>query len=722
MRIGLTRTISIAMVLAVMIPAATVAAIGYISERTSIAKQTASTLQVFASQLVEKVDRNLFERDGDVRAFAQGKPPLSGTPEQLTERMDALMPLYGVYDLMIVADVASGRIVAANTVGYNGAPGRGSSLVGRDVSGEAWFQACRTDVSKTWTRSAYVDPLVASATSGDGFCITFAYPIVEPEDRQVRRIWVNFASVHRIVTAIADDMVGDLKKANVAGAQIQLVDSDGRIIYANDGTALHSDASGDSAIRIALSTKQSQGHLIEPDHTHGLAHSTAIPSLGNYAGLGMAAVIYMPTDAVLAQLAPLRNALLVALFVAGGLATLLGIILARRLSGPVNATSARLVQASAQIADASGQVSSSAQVLAQGANAQASSLEETSAALEELAAGTRQNADHARQADALAKEARSASAQGENEARKVAEEMARQMAVLAEAVQAIRSATDRTATVVETIDEIAFQTNLLALNAAVEAARAGEAGAGFAVVADEVRALASRSAEEVKSSNALMQEAKAATERVQQSSEQIGAFLAKSVGEDVVKAFQEVVASTGRVTQLMAEVAAASDEQAKGIGQVTSAVADIDKVTQSNAATAEQSAAASEELNSQAIELRGMVEELARIVNGQSSRAVKPASAVRTTQPAPVRAAGKTTIGLGAKPTGRTSMQLDPQSKSRTTLGLDPKRVTSAAQATRTPTQELQQPDPAAVKRNRSSAEDILPLGDAASGDDFSKF
>jgi len=168
----------------------------------------------------------------------------------------------------------------------------------------------------------------------------------------------------------------------------------------------------------------------------------------------------------------------------------------------------------------------------------------------------------------------------------------------------------------------------------------------------------------IKSSNALMAEAKAATERVQQSSTAIDAYLAKAVGEDVVKAFHEVVASTGRVTQLMAEVAAASDEQAKGIGQVNAAVADIDKVTQSNAAAAEESAAASEELTSQAAELRGLVGELEVVVHGRASavdeppgellrpvvRTMPPPAASRRTSlqlPPPARAGTRTSQHLG---------------------------------------------------------------------------
>jgi methyl-accepting chemotaxis protein len=376
----------------------------------------------------------------------------------------------------------------------------------------------------------------------------------------------------------------------------------------------------------------------------------------------MAVVIEMPRDAVLAQLDGLRNSLLYAILGAGIVSIGAGIWLARSLSRPVDGAARMLVGAASQINQASGQVSSSAESLAQGASEQASSLEETSSALEELAAGTRQNADHARQADALAKEAQQSSSRGEGEARKVAAELAKQMAVLAEAVTAIRSATDRTATVVETIDEIAFQTNLLALNAAVEAARAGEAGAGFAVVADEVRALAQRSAEEVKSSNALMQEAKAATERVQASSKQIDAYLAKAVGEDVVKAFQDVVASTARVTQLMAEVAAASDEQAKGIGQVNAAVADIDKVTQANAAAAEQSSAACEELSAQAAELQGLVGELERVVHGGTGDATAAEPAPHLVQP----------VARATRTTMRSSQQQLQRTKTRTAIHESP--------------------------------------------------
>jgi hypothetical protein len=686
MSLGLTRTITLALILAALIPATVVAGIGFFSQRASVRNETAMKLEVFAAQLVEKIDRNLFERDGDVQAFSDGKLAREGTRDEMLPRINGLTDLYDIYDLMVVADIETGRIVATNTVDYTGKPLSGRSLVGTDVSGEAWFKACAAGVTATWTQAPHQERLVPEAGAGPGFAITFAYPVKDAEGKP-KRVWANFASVDRIVTAISADMGEDLKKADIKGASIQVVDASGAVIYADDGTKIGTDLSNDSAVSQILKSK-GEGILIEADHTHGFAVSSPIPSLNNYAGLGFGAVVFMPTEAVMAQLDGLRNSLLIALAGAAAVAAFAGWMLARSMAKPVNLASQKLVAASDQIGSASGQVSSSAQTLAQGASQQASSLEETSAALEELAAGTRQNADHARQADALAKEAQHASAKGEDEARKVAAEVTRQMSALAEAVKAIRSATDRTATVVETIDEIAFQTNLLALNAAVEAARAGEAGAGFAVVADEVRALAQRSAEEVKSSTALMQEAKAATERVQQSTSQIDGYLSQAVGQDVVKAFQNVVASANRVTQLMAEVAAASDEQAKGIGQVNAAVADIDKVTQANAAAAEESAAASEELTAQAAELRLLVSELETVVHGGTTGGrVDPPSSV------PLRRPTVQNLTPAPRPMNRTTQNLQSKPSNRTSQNLGGK-----------------------------AAEDILPLGDAGKDGDFSKF
>ena len=692
MALGLTRTTTIALILAALLPATALAAFTYLHERESVASATGQRLAINAVHLAETIDRNLFERDGDVKAFALNPISRDGDAEALTSLADSYTALYGFYDLMVIADATTGKVLATNRKDAGGQTVASQALAGSAVSDQPWFQACLAKPTDTWWQGPHLEPMVVQAKAGDGWAITFAYPILGT-DGKVSRVWANFASNSRIIGGMARPMAEHLHKIDPS-LRVWILDRDDRMVYTSEAQSLGTDMRSDSA-PANLRAHPEQQVFIDDEDTHGLVRSKGVKDM--YAGMGLATIIHMPTNAVLAQLDGLRNALLAAVAVAGVLAAILGILLARGMARPVNLASIKLVGAADQIGSASAQVSSSAQTLAQGASQQASSLEETSAALEELAAGTRQNADHARQADALAKEARQASASGEEEARKVAAEVARQMSALTEAVNAIRSATDRTATVVETIDEIAFQTNLLALNAAVEAARAGEAGAGFAVVADEVRALAQRSAEEVKTSNKLMAEAKAATERVQQSSVSIDSYLTKAVGEDVVKAFNAVVTSTGRVTQLMAEVAAASDEQAKGIGQVNAAVADIDKVTQANAAAAEQSAAASEELTAQAAELRSLVGELERIVHGHAESESQPSSELK-------------------RPAARTTMLQQPVATKRTSLQLPPATAKTGLRTSQNLRKTTVTADP----------ESILPLGDAAKGadhqGDFSKF
>ncbi len=237
-----------------------------------------------------------------------------------------------------------------------------------------------------------------------------------------------------------------------------------------------------------------------------------------------------------------------------------------------------------QVASASVQVSTGGQSLSQGASEQASSLEEVSSSLQEMSSMTKQNALNAREANGVAEAARGSAQKG-------VESMNR----MSQAINQIKSSSDATAKIVKTIDEIAFQTNLLALNAAVEAARAGDAGKGFAVVAEEVRNLAMRSAEAAKNTASLIEEAVKNSEN------------GVVINAEVLANFQEITERINKVSQVVAEIAAASDQQDQGISQVNKAVEQMNQLTQQNAANAEESASAAEEMSSQSEQMRSMV-------------------------------------------------------------------------------------------------------------------
>ncbi len=271
-----------------------------------------------------------------------------------------------------------------------------------------------------------------------------------------------------------------------------------------------------------------------------------------------------------------------------------------------------------QILEGAGNVRSASAEIAQGntdlsqrTEEQASSLEETASSMEEMTSTVKSNADNAKQANQLASAARDKAQEGGEVVDKAVTAMGE-----------INQSSKKIADIIGVIDEIAFQTNLLALNAAVEAARAGEQGRGFAVVATEVRNLAQRSAQAAKEIKTLINDS---VERIGE-----GSKLVDNSG----KALEDIVESVKKVSDIIAEIAAASEEQSTGLDEINKAVTQLDEVTQQNAALVEEAAAASESLDDQSRELL----ELMSFFKGEQAAAAGQAMKQPSARPAPASA------------------------------------------------------------------------------------
>jgi methyl-accepting chemotaxis protein len=359
------------------------------------------------------------------------------------------------------------------------------------------------------------------------------------------------------------------------------------------GTALD-DSATSRQLKKAITEGQVFADIVNSARLQADVYKVVVPVQAGDAATRWSLAVSLPMNKILAEASSAMNrAILI------GVLTLIVMIavvvwLSRSITLPLLRIVNTLGVTAGGVKCTSREMQTSSRMLAEGAGQQAAALEETSASLEELASMTKRNAENSQKANELSKQTRLAADKG-----------AEHMTSMNQAMEAIKVSSDDIAKIIKTINEIAFQTNILALNAAVEAARAGEAGMGFAVVADEVRNLAQRSAQAARETAAKIEGAISKTTQGVELSGKVSAAL------------NDIVTKARQVNDLAAEVAGASREQAQGFVQIKKAVTQMDSVTQGNAASAEKSADAAQELNSQADMLKEAVGELSQLVGGR---------------------------------------------------------------------------------------------------------
>jgi Methyl-accepting chemotaxis protein (MCP) signalling domain len=595
----------------------------------AIETELSAPAQSAAIEIADKIDRNLFERYGDVQAFGYNTVLLdrknweiknSGATNPIVEAMNRYVVAYGIYYLTYFVDL-EGNLVAVNTVDNKGNKINTDFLYTKNFSHESWFADVSNEkfytaegmLTGTAIKDIHSDQDVKKIYSDEGLSIGFAAPVTDENGKTIG-IWYNAARFD-LVESIIKDSYDTLAKQGFDAYQISILDSQGNLIadydpkysgkteYTRDMSKLLKQNLVSLGITPAIEAIAGKNGVLITNHeskdfetVSGYTHFRG--ALG-FKGMPWSTLVRVDKNILFDHLIHAEH-ISYTIFGLSIVFILFGAWWSTKIiAKPIEGIMLELRAGAAELRSASGQVASSSQSLAQGASEQAASLQETAASLEEISSVSKHNTDNAQQAFQIAEDVKLSSGEGVNAVTEMTSSMSE-----------IKSASNETEKIVKIIDDIAFQTNLLALNAAVEAARAGDAGKGFAVVAEEVRSLAQRSATAARETGEKIKRSKDLAEQ------------GVAITAQVSKSLAVIQEKSTKSAELMREISAASKEQTSGITQINQAVTELDKVTQQNSAAAEQSSASSEELTAQATTLDGVVSRLSSIIYGVGQEAV----------------------------------------------------------------------------------------------------